>query len=441
MSAALRWPAVLGGLLVCGAALGSRTRPPGVAPDSLTMRYEVSGLPVIQRINRANDVVAVSLYLLGGTRQLSKRTAGIEALLLRASGRGTERYPGRQVRRVMARTGSVEVLEPDADWTVFGFVGLRQELDSSWSVFADRVMHPTLAPDGVDLARAALVAAARRRYSDPDERIRIIADMATFAGHPYALDPSGTVQSLTALTPADLADYARTQMETSRMLLVVVGNVERAQVESLVTATLGRLPRGDYVWTLPPPVQQPGRSHWLIESRVLPTNYILAYFVGPPASSDHDYAAFHVATDVLSSLLFQRIRIEKGLSYAAYAPFEERAIAVGGVYASSARPEAVLPLMVEQVRLLVSQQMDPGSLHRFIDTYVLTYLQQSETNAAQADLLARADLYLGDYRRADAFLRQLRGVRSGDVLDVAQRYMVTPQWAYLGDTVRMRGKW
>jgi zinc protease len=223
------------------------------------------------------------------------------------------------------------------------------------------------------------------------------------------------------------------------MLLVVVGNVERAQVESLVTATIGQLPRGEYKWTLPPPVH-PQRSRWLVEYRVLPTNYILGYFAGPAASSD-EYAAFHVATDLLSSLLFESIRVKKGLSYAAYAPFQERAIAVGGLYASSPKPEEVLPLMVQQVRFLLSTRINRLGLSRYIDTYVLKSLQQSETDAAQADLLARAELYLGDYRKTDRFLRQLHKVGPDDVFHAANRYMLKPQWAFLGDTMRMIGKW
>src|SRR3989454_4416971 len=38
-----------------------------------SIAYEVSGLRVIQRINRASAVVAVRLYLLGGTRQVTDR--------------------------------------------------------------------------------------------------------------------------------------------------------------------------------------------------------------------------------------------------------------------------------------------------------------------------------------------------------------------------------
>jgi len=395
---------------------------------------------VIQHVNRSNDLVAVSLYLLGGTRQLTERTAGIEALLLRAAANGSEHYPGWEMERAMARTGSVEVLEPDADWTVVGFRVLRQDLDSAWTVFADRLMHPTLNEDAVRLAREQMLSTARRRYADPDERIQIIANQAAFAGHTYAIDPQGTEESLERLRIEEVVEYARTQMVTSRMLLVVVGNVETARVDSLVTATIGTLSHGDYKWTLPPPIPRQKQSRWLIESRDLPTNYILGYFSGPTASSD-DYTPFRVATDLLSSRLFATIRVEHSLSYAVGAPFLERAVAVGGLYASTPKPEQVLPMMYDEIRLLLRAPISDGSLHRYINAYRIDFLVKRGSNAALADFLARAQLYLGDYRLTDTYMTKLSRVSPDDILRVADRYMRRQQWAYIGDTVRMQGHW
>ncbi len=424
-------------LLLCGLAAAAPLR--GTDPDSLTTKRQVAGLPIIQRINRGSDLVAVSLYLLGGTRQLSDRTAGIEALLLRAATFGTEHFPGGQSQRAMARTGAVEVLAPEADWTLTGFIVLRPGLDSAWTVFADRLTHPTLDPGAVRQAREQMLTDVRRRFADPDARIRIIANQAAFTGHPYALDPDGSEQSLGPIDQNDLAVYART-LVTSRMLLVVVGNVDTATVSALVTRTLGTLLHGDYKWTLPPGLPHQDRSHWLIETRDLPTNYILGYFTGPAVSSP-DYAPFRVATDLLSSRLFEVIRVQHGLSYSAYAPFLERAMGVGGVYASTAKPEDVLPLMYDQIRDLVQEQYDSFLLHRFITQFRVEYISRNAADQDQADLLARAELYLGDYRQTDRFLQQLYRVGGEDVQRVANRYMRVIQWSYIGNTARMEGHW
>ena len=435
----MRWLALA--VLAFAGARGPEHQPPApaTAADTLTMAYEVSGLRVIQRINRATDIVAARLYLLGGTRQLTEGTAGIEALLLRASEYGTERYPGEEARRAMARTGSSVALETGADWSVFGFTGLAQDLDAAWDVLADRVMRPSLTAQAVAQARGKLLTRAHIRYTDPDERIHVLATRALFPDHPYSLDPEGTEASLTGILPEGLKTYAREQLVTSRMLLVIVGNVERVHAESLVTATLGRLPRGNYHWILPPPGPNI-RARWLVEHRAISTNYMLGYFTGPPAT-ERNYWAFRVATALLSSEIHHSVRTQRSLSYAAYAPFIDRAIPMGGAYASTPRPDQVLPLIIDAMRTLQRQELDYFALRRFLDSYTFDYLAENATAADQADFLARAELYLGGYRRGDDFVKRMRGVTPRDIQLVANTYMTKLQYAYLGDTTRMRGHW
>lgn len=411
----------------------------GGEPDTLTAAYDVAGVHVLHRIQSASPIVAVRLYLLGGCRQLTAHTAGIEALLLEASARGTAQFPGRDVQRAMQRTGAAFSVEPELDWTVVGFTGLVDDLDAAWSVLADRIAHPTLSDTAVALARARLQTEARRRYTEPDARIQVIAMRGLFPDHPYSLDPGGTEASLNALTADDLRAYLRDQIVTSRMLLVVVGNVTRARVESLVTATLGQLPRGEYHWSLP---RSPERRHaaWLIEHRQTATTYILGLFAGPPPTS-RSYWSFRVATHLLSSELHHAIRTERSLSYAAYAPFLDRAIPVGGIYASTPKPDEVLPLMVQQIERLEGRSFDDYALARFISNFTFDYLSENATAANQADFLARAELYLGTYRKGDEFVNRLRRVSPFDVRAVAEQYMTAIQYAYLGDTTRMHGRW
>ena len=74
--------------------------------DTLTSSYDVGGVKVVQRRSAANDVVAVNLYLLGGTRQVTPQTAGIEPLLLAASEHGTRGYSKAVLREMMSRVAS-----------------------------------------------------------------------------------------------------------------------------------------------------------------------------------------------------------------------------------------------------------------------------------------------------------------------------------------------
>ena len=68
--------------------------------DTSTVDYTVGGVHVIQHLRSTAPVVAVDLYLLGGTQQLTARTAGIELLALRAGQYGTNTSPVRAGARL-----------------------------------------------------------------------------------------------------------------------------------------------------------------------------------------------------------------------------------------------------------------------------------------------------------------------------------------------------
>ena len=421
-----------------GSALASTSRTKAALHDSLTTSYDVGGIRVIHRLTPANDIVAANVYLLGGVRQTTDASAGIEPLLLEASDRGTREYPGDRVRTTLSRLGSSIVVDPETDWTMFGLRATREGFDSTWSVLASRLMHPTLDSAQVALVREQLLAGIRQRGDSPDALVSFIADSFAFSGHPYARSAQGTERSIDRLKIADLKRYHAEQFVKSRMFVVVVGNVARSRVERLVTRTFANLPAGTYRWTLPDTV--PARAAgFAVEPRALPTNYLLGYYLGPPAGSK-DYQALRIAAAVLSGQLFAEIRSRRNLTYAVEAPFVERAIASGGLYVTTVSPDTTLVLMRQQVTALQQGTIDREALERLVQQFITEYFLNNETNAEQANFLARAQLYRGDFRIADLFVDELREVTPEDVQRVARQYMRNIRFAYVGDSLRLSAR-
>lgn len=399
--------------------------------DTLTTKFEVAGIPVILRQVTANNVVAANLYLLGGVRQLTPETEGIETLLLESTDFGTKKYPKQVLRQKMANLGSAIAVSPGIDWTTVGLRSTVAGFDSTWVVLADRIAAPTLDKADVDLVRDQLLTAIKGRTDSPDALLDHLADSVTYAGSPYALDPIGNEQSLSKFTVADLRKYQTEQMVTSRMMLVVVGNVSRTRVEKLVRETLGRLPKGNYVWSAPPDLPMAPYSP-AIAKRALPTNYLQGSFRGPRVNSK-DYAALRLACAVLSGRLFTEVRSRQNLTYSINAPFTERAQAMGGLYVTTTSPDAVLRIMLQEISALKEGTITDDGLDRLVQQFIVTYFLDNETNADQANMLARAELYQGDYKRAASFVDDLRAVTPRDIQRAASKYMQDIRWAYVGD--------
>ena len=418
-----------------GPVQSSPVQGPSAAADSNTTMFDVSGVRVIHRYVTANDVIAANVYLLGGTRQITYETAGIEALLLETSGHGTRRYPRDRLRQQVAALGSSIDVATGVDWSRIGMRATSATFDSTWSMFADRLIAPTLDSSALELVRSQLLAAVRQRRDDPDVLLDYLADSVAYVGHPYGIDPLGNERSLSAITRADLVRYQTSQVVTSRLLVVVVGRVERARIERLVRTTLGTLPRGGYAWTPPPEPTAKGDA-LVVVHRTLPTNYVLGYFHGPPSTSP-DYTALRIASAVLSGQLFGEIRSRRNLTYAVSSPFLERALSAGGIYVTAVQPDLTMRLIHDEVAALQDVLVRDEGLDQLVHQFITEYFLDNETNVAQADFLARALLYQGDYRAADRFVAQLRAVTPDQIRQAARTYLRDPRFAYIGDTTKL----
>lgn len=426
--ALLRALAVVAFAATPGLARGQRSA------DSATTLYDVAGFKVIHRPSQS-DIVVANLYLLGGVRQVTFANAGIELLLLDASERGTKSYSGERLRRAMARLGTSIAIGAETDWTSFGIRATRATFDSTWAIFASRLMEPTLDPAEVELVRQQFLLAVSQRQDSPDALAEYLADSVGYDGHPYAIPPTGTSASIAGITLADVKRYHAEQFVKSRMLLVVVGDVPREKISRLITQSIARLPAGSYAWTLPDTLPRRKASVYGLQ-RDLPTNYILGRYAGPRAGT-RDYYALRIATAVLSGQFFGEIRSRRNLTYAVEAPFIDHGISGGGLYVTTVQPQLTVDIMRQQLAAVRTSNVDEDALGRLIHQFLTQFFLENETNTQQADFLAKSYLYEGDIRAVGHFEEQLRAITPDDIRRVAQRWIRDVQWTYIGDLSRL----
>jgi zinc protease len=135
--------------------------------------------------------------------------------------------------------------------------------------------------------------------------------------------------------------------------------------------------------------------------------------------------------------MFAEIRARQSLTYYVEAPFVDRAATAGGLSVSTVSPDTTLKLMRAAIVDLQQGMLDPGGLKQLEEQFITEYFLDNETNAAQADFLARSQLYGGDYREADRFMDEVKDVTPQDVQRVARKYMKGFRFAYIGDPSKL----
>ena len=407
-------------------------RPSITEQAKLVTEFDVNGLKVLVKRRPNAPTVAAGLFIRGGARNINNKNAGIENLMLSVATEASQKFPRETVRRELSRTGSSVGASVSNDYSAVSVVSTRQTFDLSWEIFTDLILSPTFAPEDIERARAQISTGLREQETNNDNFLQILQDRVIYANHPYANDVNGTLENINRFSAKDLSNYHKKLMETSRLLLVVVGDVDPKDIERRVTASLGKLPRGAYKEAAYPALDFSKGTLNVTPRTPLTTNYVQGIFNAPSLNSP-DYYAMRVAVTVLQSRVYDEVRTKRQLSYAPNAELGSFSSNIGNIYVTAVDANQAVEVMLKEVDNLKTKQINDEAIDGISGHFLTLHFLGQETNAAQAGELAKYELIGGGWRNAFGFLDKIRQVTPDEVQAVSQKYMKNLRFVVIGD--------
>jgi zinc protease len=398
---------------------------------ALVTEFDVNGLKVLVKRREGSQTVVAGLFIKGGARNVTAANAGIEDLMLDTASEASMNFPRERLRTELARMGAAVSSGTNYDYSVLTLASTRPNFDRSWEIFTDVALRPSFTPEDVERVRNRLVLSLRDDADTPDSYLQVLQARAAYAGHPYVNDPRGTAESVSRLTADDLRRYHKQMMETSRLLLVVVGDINPQLIRQRLATSFAKLPRGNYRPS-PMPELSFAASTVAVTERDLPTNYVQGVFAAPGLASADIYP-MRVATSILQNRVFVEIRAKRNLSYAPDAFLWSLGANLGGISVSSTDANQSVRLMLGEITRLQEEPISPDELKGTAQHFLTRYYLGQETNAAQAGELAQAELLGGGWRNSTVFMEKLSAVTAADVQRVSQKYMRNIRFVVLGN--------
>lgn len=165
------------------------------------------------------------------------------------------------------------------------------------------------------------------RDDDPEDALADLFLAALFGDHPVGRPVIGSVQSVSAMTRAQLHSFHVRRYTPERMVVAVAGNVDHDEVVALVREHFGpRLMRGRRPL---PPRKGTGRitgsPRLTVANRDAEQTHICLGVRTPGRHWQHRWALSVLHTALgggLSSRLFQQVRESRGLAYSVYSSLD-----------------------------------------------------------------------------------------------------------------------
>lgn len=191
--------------------------------------------------------------------------------------------------------------------------------------------------------RRQIEAGIRREATDPGALASEALMKTLFADHPYGRPVEGTLESVGAITVADLKAFRAAGLTRDRLHIGVVGAIGPEELKPILDAVFADLPESGPRPEVPA-VEIDGPGGVVVIDQPVPQSTVLFAQRGLPI--DHpDYYAAMVLNHVLGggsfeSTLVQEIRVKRGLAYSVYSflhPMEKAALLRGGLATENAR--------------------------------------------------------------------------------------------------------
>jgi zinc protease len=398
----------------------------------------VNGVKVIVQPS-GNEIVVIQTVLKGGVQNYTADRAGIESLAMNALTEcGTANDDKNSFKNKLDKVNAQVYGNSGMDYSSFVMNCIKSDFDMVWPLYADALTKPAFDAKEFDRIKQDAINNLKAQASQPDYAIEKLAKETAFTGKNYAKAPEGTEATVTKLTAQEAKDHYQSILTKSRMVIVVVGEMDSSVLKDKISAMLAVVPQGK-PFTLVKETYAPKQNTFKAEKKDLATNYIQGV-TGGPMPGTKDYNAFLLAMRIFYNRHFLEVRTNNGLSYAPRSYFDGGLTPNANITVSTTDPNKYIGVLTKLVDKTKKQGFTAEEVKNMKTTYITSFYYKQETNDAQSYSLASNEVVHNNWRRSLTLNDDLKQVTTEDVNRAFNKYITNLTWVYQGDPAKVNSK-
>jgi zinc protease len=389
-----------------------------------------NGMKVLVNEYKRNPVVSIQAYIHSGFLNEPAKSPGISRLLAAMVNRGENNKSIGTLRQSTQSLGGFLEGFTDYENTQFEIVAPSAQWKRALGLQANALLNPDLDKNVLKLTAKIEAGEARAMLSDSSqfasERLLELG-----FGQPNMRKYDTLASSaLSVFTAESLLDFYKSRYTAPEITLVISGDVLSSEVLNEVTRLYGKLssaPAGAGHEFMSLESTQKEFRYRAIRGNISTPRILLGFHTAPEKSED--YRALEVMAAILGlgkgSILNSRLKDQKQLilseetKLSTYADSGYLSIQMEVQPQDLDRSEIAA---ITEIELLKREEPDPIDLERALAQLERSYWKKIETVTGRAQTIAHFE-ELGDWKRMDRYISDLRRVKPSDIKRIAKQYL------------------
>ena len=400
--------------------------------DDILRRELSNGMVVLARENPVSQTVAVSACIRGGDILNPPDKGGLSGLHAMLLSTGTARRDHAAISEALESIGASIGFSSGTHALNMTSRCLAEDFETVLGLAAEMLREPSFPENKLSQYRDQAIAALRYRAHDTGEMAQELFLKLFYDDHPYADSGVGTIQSLSALTRADIAAHHQNVISPRGMILSISGGIEPERALDTVLKIFGG-------WDCAPLIREPAYPYASGPSASVRDVYEIAgmsqmnYVIGfdAPGINDPDYNAVRLGNSVFGQFgmmgrLGDVVRDRNGLAYSIGSGLRTRPL--GNVWAIQAgvnpgNLERAIELTLSEARRYLAEPVSAEELADVLSfsNGVMPLVLESNRGICEAMVgIERYGLGLDHYREIGG---KLARISAEEILEASRKYM------------------
>jgi predicted Zn-dependent peptidase len=419
------------------AAALRRSAASGEATSALGRTTLAGGLRVVTEHVPAVRSASVGVWVGVGSRDEGASVAGAAHFLEHLLFKATPSRSAVDIAQAVDAVGGELNAFTAKEHTCYYAHMLDTDLELAIDLVADVVLRGCCAVEDVELERDVVLEEIAMRDDDPEDTIGDVFLGALFSEHAIGRPVIGSVETVSAMTRAQLHSFHLRRYTPERMVVAVAGNVDHDRVVALVRRYFGsRLVRGKR----PVPPRRGsgrvlGRPSLALVNRDAEQAHVSLGVRTPGRHWPHRWALSVLNTALgggLSSRLFQAVRESRGLAYTVYSTIDTFADSGAlSVYAACLpeRFDEVIRVTTDVLETVARDGITEAECRIAKGSLRGGLVLGLEDSGSRMNRIGRSELNYGEYRSVAHTLSLIDAVTVDEVNAVARRLLSKPYGA------------